>query len=66
MYNVLAAIGVGLELGLSLRAIESALTSVNNVPGRFERVDRGQDFTVIVDYAHTEDALLRVLLAAKA
>ncbi len=65
VYNVLAAIGVGLELGMSPRAIESALATVKNVPGRFERIEQGQDFTVIVDYAHTEDALLRVLLAAQ-
>ncbi|WP_447969313.1 UDP-N-acetylmuramoyl-L-alanyl-D-glutamate--2,6-diaminopimelate ligase [Nitrospira sp. M1] len=65
VYNVLAAIGVGLEMGMSVNAIESAIASVENVPGRFERIDRGQDFTVIVDYAHTEDALLRVLLAAQ-
>jgi len=65
VYNMLAAIAVGLELGLSPHDIESSLASVKNVPGRFERIDQGQDFTVIVDYAHTEDALLRVLLAAQ-
>ena len=65
VYNQLAAIGVGLESGLSLETIASSLTSVKNVPGRFERIDQGQKFTVIVDYAHTDDALLRVLLAAK-
>ncbi len=65
VYNQLAAIGVGLESGISLDAIASSLASVKNVPGRFERIDQGQNFTVIVDYAHTDDALLRVLLAAK-
>ena len=65
VYNILAAIGVGLESGMSLDLIASSLASVKNVPGRFERVDQGQNFTVIVDYAHTDDALLRVLLAAK-
>ncbi|GJL53769.1 MAG: UDP-N-acetylmuramoyl-L-alanyl-D-glutamate--2,6-diaminopimelate ligase [Nitrospirales bacterium] len=65
VYNVLAAIGVGLELGMPLNTVESAIASVKNVPGRFERIDSGQDFTVIVDYAHTEDALLRVLLTAQ-
>ena len=65
VYNILAAIGVGLESGISLNSIASSLALVKNVPGRFERVDQGQNFTVIVDYAHTDDALLRVLLAAK-
>ncbi len=65
VYNSLAAIGVGLELGIAPQSIESIMASVSNVPGRFERIHAGQDFTVIVDYAHTEDALLRVLLAAQ-
>jgi UDP-N-acetylmuramoyl-L-alanyl-D-glutamate--2,6-diaminopimelate ligase len=42
------------------------VASLTNVPGRFERVSAGQDFTVVVDYAHTEDALLRLLTAAQA
>ena len=64
VYNLLAAIGVGLEIGMSTGSIERALSSVKNVPGRFERIEQGQDFTVVVDYAHTEDALLRLLTAA--
>ena len=64
VYNMLAAIGVGLQFGMALSAIEAALQSVKNVPGRFEQVDEGQDFSVVVDYAHTEDALLRLLAAA--
>lgn len=63
VYNMVAAIGVGLELGLSVPAIEAALREVPNVPGRFERIQEGQDFTVVVDYAHTEDALVRLLSA---
>ena len=66
VYNMLAAIGVGLHEGLSTQQIVRALHDVANVPGRFERVEAGQDFTVIVDYAHTEDALDRLLIAAQA
>ena len=66
VYNVLAAIGVGLNEGLSLETIGAGILAVRNVPGRFERVEAGQDFTVVVDYAHTEDALVRLLSAAHA
>jgi UDP-N-acetylmuramoyl-L-alanyl-D-glutamate--2,6-diaminopimelate ligase len=65
IYNVLAAIGVGLSEGLSLDVICEGIRTVRNVPGRFERVDAGQSFTIVVDYAHTEDALLRLLTAAQ-
>ncbi|MFM8551430.1 MAG: UDP-N-acetylmuramoyl-L-alanyl-D-glutamate--2,6-diaminopimelate ligase [Nitrospiraceae bacterium] len=64
VYNLLAAIGVGLQEGLTQEQIRAGLASVENVPGRFERVDAGQNFTVVVDYAHTEDALMRLLAAA--
>jgi UDP-N-acetylmuramoyl-L-alanyl-D-glutamate--2,6-diaminopimelate ligase len=63
--NMLAAIGIGLEMGMSPAFIEQALKSVANVPGRFERIQEGQDFTVVVDYAHTNDALQRLLEAAQ-
>ena len=63
--NVLAAIGIGLEMGMAPIRIEQALESVSNVPGRFERIQEGQDFTVVVDYAHTDDALQRLLDAAQ-
>jgi UDP-N-acetylmuramoyl-L-alanyl-D-glutamate--2,6-diaminopimelate ligase len=66
VYNVLAAIGVGLHEGLAPETIREGIRSVTNVPGRFERVEAGQDFTVIVDYAHTDDALVRLLSTAQA
>lgn len=63
--NTLAAIGVGLHEGLSLETVCRGAAAVSNVPGRFERVQAGQPFTVVVDYAHTEDALVRLLTAAE-
>lgn len=62
--NMLAAIGVGLHEGLAPAQIQAGLQALDNVPGRFEKVEAGQDFTVAVDYAHTEDALVRLLAAA--
>jgi UDP-N-acetylmuramoyl-L-alanyl-D-glutamate--2,6-diaminopimelate ligase len=66
VYNLLAAIGVALHEGATPDQIRRAITRVINVPGRFERVLAGQPFTVVVDYAHTEDALVRLLAAAQA
>jgi UDP-N-acetylmuramoyl-L-alanyl-D-glutamate--2,6-diaminopimelate ligase len=65
LYNALAAIGVGVSQGVDLDAIREGLESVDLIPGRFERVTMGQDYTVVVDYAHTPDALERALHAAK-
>jgi UDP-N-acetylmuramoyl-L-alanyl-D-glutamate--2,6-diaminopimelate ligase len=63
--NLLGAIGVGLALGLAPEAIARALATVGTVPGRFEQVRAGQPFLVVVDYAHTPDALERVLTTAR-
>jgi UDP-N-acetylmuramoyl-L-alanyl-D-glutamate--2,6-diaminopimelate ligase len=59
--NVLAALGVALGLELPLQETIAGLGSVGGVPGRLELVQAGQDFTVIVDYAHTDDALRSLL-----
>ncbi|MDF0668602.1 MAG: UDP-N-acetylmuramoyl-L-alanyl-D-glutamate--2,6-diaminopimelate ligase [Nitrospira sp.] len=66
VYNLLAAVGVALHEGATPAQIRAAVAKIINVPGRFERVIAGQSFTVAVDYAHTEDALVRLLTAAQA
>ena len=66
VYNLLGAIGVALHAGATCDQVREAVSLVSNVPGRFERVSAGQDFTVVVDYAHTEDALVRLLAVAQA
>jgi len=63
--NLLGAIATGLALDLDTRAIARALGAVGTVPGRFEQVRAGQPFLVVVDYAHTPDALERVLVTAR-
>lgn len=65
VYNILAAAGVALSLGISPSAIKEGIAKMKGVPGRFEKIEEGQDFTVVVDYAHTEDALRRVLTTAR-
>ncbi|MCR4420037.1 MAG: UDP-N-acetylmuramoyl-L-alanyl-D-glutamate--2,6-diaminopimelate ligase [Clostridia bacterium] len=65
VYNALAAWVVGWQEGMEPEAVNRALATVRGVPGRFERVEAGQDFTVLVDYAHTPDGLLKVLEAAR-
>jgi UDP-N-acetylmuramoyl-L-alanyl-D-glutamate--2,6-diaminopimelate ligase len=65
VYNSLAAVGAACALGIEIGAIKAGLESVTSVAGRFESVDRGQDFGVIVDYAHSPDSLENVLRAAR-
>lgn len=64
-YNMTAAAAVGIELGYSLDAIGKGLSTCVGAPGRFERVPHDGDFAVVVDYAHTDDALLNTLQTAK-
>jgi UDP-N-acetylmuramoyl-L-alanyl-D-glutamate--2,6-diaminopimelate ligase len=63
--NALGVIAICGGLGLPLDKIAEGIASLERVPGRFEHVDVGQDFQVIVDYAHTEDGLKNVLSAAR-
>lgn len=65
IYNILGAAGVALSLGISPSAVAEGIRRMKGVPGRFEKIEEGQDFTVVVDYAHTEEALRRVLTAAR-
>ena len=60
VYNSLAAVAVGLKLGLSKEQISQEILALDSVEGRMNRVDLGQNFEVIVDYAHTPDAFLKV------
>ena len=59
--NLLGALGASLALGIGKDEAASGLASLPGVPGRLERVNAGQDFAVIVDYAHTDDALKNLL-----
>lgn len=65
VYNVLAAIGAALAEGIPPETIKTALEEFNSVAGRFELVEAGQDFAVVVDYAHTPDGLENILQTAK-
>ncbi len=65
VYNSLAAIAVGLVEGIPIAQIISSLEKISGIPGRFETVDEGQNFTVIVDYSHTPDSLENCLRTAR-
>jgi UDP-N-acetylmuramyl-tripeptide synthetase len=65
VYNILTAAGCAYALGLGLDATAAALATCAGAPGRFERVPHAGDFAVVVDYAHTDDALRNVLRTAR-
>ena len=65
VYNILAAFGAGLANGIPAETIVSGIAARARVAGRFERVDEGQPFLVVVDYAHTDDALRNTIAAAR-
>ena len=64
--NALGALAAAAALGIEPETAVAGLERLSGVPGRFERVDQGQAFTVLVDYAHTPDSLENVLRAARA
>lgn len=66
VYNILAAAAAAYGRGCSTQAIEQGVAALERVPGRFERVDCSQGFYVVVDYAHTDDALRNLTALARA
>lgn len=65
VYNILMALGIAYALGIDKEAMIRGVREISPVEGRFERVDVGQRFLCIVDYAHTEDALRRLIEEAR-
>jgi UDP-N-acetylmuramoyl-L-alanyl-D-glutamate--2,6-diaminopimelate ligase len=65
VYNILAACCAGMTYQLAPETIAAGIAACTGVPGRFERVDEGQPFAVVVDYSHTDDALRNALAVAR-
>jgi UDP-N-acetylmuramoyl-L-alanyl-D-glutamate--2,6-diaminopimelate ligase len=65
VYNILAAIAAGIGLNVSKKQIEDGIAKLQSVPGRFQRIDEGQPFLLVVDYAHTDDALRNLITTAR-
>jgi UDP-N-acetylmuramoyl-L-alanyl-D-glutamate--2,6-diaminopimelate ligase len=65
VYNILAAIGAGIALDIPIAKIEQGISELELVPGRFQRIDEGQPFLVVVDYAHADDALRNLISTAR-
>lgn len=65
VYNILSAAGAAVSLGVPWEAILDGISNVKNIPGRFEKITAGQEFLCIIDYAHTEDALARLITTAR-
>jgi UDP-N-acetylmuramoyl-L-alanyl-D-glutamate--2,6-diaminopimelate ligase len=65
VYNMLAAIGAGIALEIPISKIEEGIANLALVPGRFQRIDEGQPFFVVVDYAHADDAMRNLISTAR-
>jgi UDP-N-acetylmuramoyl-L-alanyl-D-glutamate--2,6-diaminopimelate ligase len=65
VYNILAAIGAGIALEIPIVKIEEGIANLDLVPGRFQRIDEGQPFFVVVDYAHADDAMRNLISTAR-
>lgn len=64
--NILAAAGAAISYEIELESVAEGIAACRSVPGRFERIDAGQPFLVVVDYAHTDDALRNLIQTARA
>ena len=65
VYNILSAVAASVSLGVPWQVILEGVGKTGNIAGRFEKVDAGQKFLCVIDYAHTEDALERLILTAR-
>jgi len=65
VYNILMAIGAAYALGIDVETIQRGVREAEVIKGRFEKIDEGQDFMCIVDFAHTEDALEKLIKEAR-
>jgi UDP-N-acetylmuramoyl-L-alanyl-D-glutamate--2,6-diaminopimelate ligase len=65
VYNILSAAGISLSIGVPWEVVLEGLRKAGPAKGRFEKVDAGQEFLAIVDFAHTEDALERLICTAR-
>lgn len=65
LYNILAAVSAALTLNVPLKAIKAGIAAVKGIPGRFERVENDRGYRIFVDYAHSDDALRKLLETAK-
>jgi len=65
VYNILGAIGAGIGLNIPAAKIAEGIANLELVPGRFQSIDEGQPFLVVVDYAHTDDALRNLIATAR-
>jgi UDP-N-acetylmuramoyl-L-alanyl-D-glutamate--2,6-diaminopimelate ligase len=65
LYNILAAVGVGIGMDIPLETLKEGVEGLEGVSGRFEKVENQRDIHIIVDYAHTQDALERALLGLR-
>ena len=66
IYNLLSAIAAAMVQGISLEQVQQVVRDIQPIPGRFESIENNQGFSVLVDYAHTDDALSNAISAAKA